>query len=227
MISAIERKTLNEINQIFDRNITRVECLIEQNFRNESIIILVTIFEVYFRDLFQNTREIWFNKPSRVLILSLDIQRKFIIRKKIKEFLQEVQAYDDFVNNYYIYEGNLALSSEGDILPDPDIECVNDTIFSKKRLNFQNLKERNGARNIYSMIYGFDFMDHLDETRSVSHERWKKLIEIFEERHNIIHNGIETEYSIEEIEAVIHSVKYLKKSTMEMISAGYERYTFQ
>lgn len=210
---------LKELNSAFDENIDRINKLIEAGFLNESVILLVTIFEVYFRDLAKISRCLWFGKPPKSLILALGNKETLEKRNKIKNFLQSIQSYEDFIQNYYVYQTSTNKSTDRHLIGDPDIDTLYITLFgdSKRRLNFQNLKNKNGARNVYLEFYSFDFKKNLNQNSSISTDIWQNLIDFFEIRHNIIHRGGSSEYSKEEIKNILDSVLYLREAAYDMI----------
>lgn len=207
---------LFEIASIYDNHINRIKSLLDLNYREEAVILTVTIFEVYFRDLFRVTKELWFVQYPCGSVDCLPIKEGIEARKKIQDYLQSIKAYDDFLGNYYVFER----CSIG-----PTKESIFATIFSEddkmNYLNFQLLNENKGVRSAYQMFFDIDIMKNLDPNVDSSQRKWIKLINLFKDRHEIIHKGKDTDFSKEDIIALLDALDYLKSQVMKKILSPY------
>jgi len=207
---------LLEIESIYDKHIKRIKDLLDLGFKEESVILTVTIFEVFFRDLFRVTRELWFTQYPCGSVDCLPITECTEARKKIQNYLKSIKAYEKFLGNYYVFERSGVYTTRDSIFA---------TIFDENEkmyyLNFQSLNEDNGVRGAYRMFFDIDIMMNLDDDTKVSQQKWEKLIKMFKNRHDIIHKGKNTEFSKEDIITLIDSLGFLKSKVMERILTPY------
>ncbi len=205
----IKNQEVLRIRDTFKQNTDRIDRLINEKYIEEPIIMTVTVFEVFLRDILKQFCNCWFYHEPHVPINALNIEEKVEYRKKIRKYLEEVGAYDEFLKNYYIYQS----------YPDPDITGVFVTLFGNqsRRINFQNLKHKNGARNAYKALFNIDLMLLLDQDRNKSEEKWKTLNELFQERHEIIHAGKTTSFSEEKLKDILSSLRYLEFNLLQKL----------
>ena len=110
-----------EINQTFIRNLNKINNLIEKEFIDEAVILMVTVLEVFWKDLFKINKDLWFSHLTKIgLIGGGTIDEEIEIRKKIRTYLKSIHVYDDFLRSYYIYQGQVTC---------PDIESIFETLF--------------------------------------------------------------------------------------------------
>jgi len=207
---------LLEIQSIYDKHIKRIKNLLDAGYKEEAVILTVTIFEVFFRDLFRITRDFWFTQYPCGSVDCLPITECIEARKAIQNYLKSIRAYDEFLGHYYVFE-------RGGVYPTRD--SIFATIFDENEkmnyLNFQILNDKRGVRDAYKMFFDFDIMKNLDNNTNASYQKWDKLLKLFQERHDIIHKGKSTDYSKEEIFELLDSLDLLKSKVMDRILTPY------
>jgi hypothetical protein len=190
---------MKSYEKAFDQNVARIERCLEHGLKEVAVILIVSTFESFLRDMFVLRKAWWFLKSKS----SLDMLKPET-RKEIRGYLQDIGAYDEFLRIRYMY-------SEG---RDPDITSLYEVLFPEKgreKINFQNLTRPYGVKVAYETFFKIDLLYSLDETSSTSDRRWETLIKLFYERHKIVHRGNETTFSKEDIDVVLESIKYLKR----------------
>lgn len=173
----------------------RIRELISRGYREEAIILIVTIFEVKMRYFLKKSKGNWFYISH---FSEISDEEKIALRKKIQQYLKKIRMFDEYLHNLYSHQYTQ---------PNSDIECLYYTIFQDDRIiNFQNLTDDNGVRKAYMTFLDIDISKCLDPDLKKSYQKWDLLITLFKERHNIIHRGIKTELSDDEINSVLLSI---------------------
>lgn len=197
----------NEICKIsdnFDLHAKRIQSLLEQGYTDESIILIVVIFEVLLKDLFKTCRGAWIHCGKGSDISHMNLDDKLEARKKIMKYLEDVRAYDKFLKNYYVYQCDD---------PYPETETLYQTLFGKTEvINFQNIKNNDGAHKAYKVFFDINLMKMLDTDEKSSYKKWKLLQELIEQRHQIVHSGESTTLIKEEIGTILQSLIFMKNS---------------
>jgi hypothetical protein len=210
------RDQLLEIESIYDKHIKRIKDLLDLGYKEEAVILTVTIFEVFFRDLFRVTKQLWFTQYPCGSVDCLPITEGIEARKKIQDYLQSIKAYDEFLGHYYVFERSGVY---------PTRDSIFATIFDENDkmnyLNFQLLNENKGVRDAYRIFFDIDIMMNLDDDTNVSQQKWTKLIKMFKDRHAIIHKGKDTGFSKEDVIELLDSLDFLKSKVMERILTPY------
>lgn len=181
----------------------RIQELVQKNFLEESIILTVTFFEIEMRDMVKNNKDIWFFLPKSTFF-EITSEQKGSIRKKIKKYLEKRSLYDQYLKNFHLYQ---------DIVSTPEISALYDTLFDDEKdfekINFQNIDDNYGVKEIFKLLYNIDIKDHFDTDQKKSHQRWNSLEKLIKERHRIIHSGEKTTLKPEEIIEVLQSIDSL------------------
>ena len=187
-----------DVFSVKTRLITRINKLLKAGYKEESIILIVTFFEVFFKISFKNFKDRWLSQFP-----NLSNEEKIEYRKTIRKYLESRKLYDEYLRNFHIHQ---------DISSNPEIESLYDTLFgepNKRKINFQNLNEAYGVRKAYQTFFNFDISKKLDPNQKKSNEMWELLKKMFEERHNIIHNGEETSLTSNQINDILDSIDFL------------------
>lgn len=170
-----EYEEIKRMIEAFDRNISRIERCLEAGLREESIILIVSTFEAFLRDLFVLKRSRWFYHTQEGIIPRM---MNTETRKIIRKYLQDIRAYNEFLGIRYVY-------SE-DSPDDPDIMSLYEVLFEpgkektdNEKINFQNLKNDNGAKVAYKTFFDIDLTRSLDGDRRASERMWEKLTSCF------------------------------------------------
>lgn len=204
-----KRDEINRIFKAFDYNVSLIEKCLNEDLREPAIILIVSTFEAFLRDIFILGKSRWF---FHNLDGPIPYMKKPDTRREIRNYLQKIRLYDKFIQVRYIYS---EVSPE-----DPDIMSLYEVLFGEtkendgktgnEKINFQNLKNDNGAKVAYKKFFDVDLMNSLDEKSSTSYRMWEKLIELFNERHDIVHKGKVTTFSNDDIHEVLNSLQYMK-----------------
>jgi len=200
-----------EIDQIFTRNFNKINNLIENEFLDEAVILMVTILEVFWKDLFKNNKELWFvHLTEGGMICALPNAERVEHRRFIRKYLESIRVYDDFLRNYYVYQSQI---------PDPDIDSVYEALFNNKndKINFQNLKGDNGAKQAYKTFFGIKLNKLFDKDENQSESKWRILNGLFDQRHEIIHAGRNTSLSKDELNELLRSIQIMKINLLNKI----------
>jgi hypothetical protein len=207
---------LLEIVSTYDKHEKRIRSFLKMDYNEEAVILIVTIFEVFFRDLFRITHELWFPQYCGGSIDCLPISESIKARKQIRNYLKSIKAYDEFLGNYFVFESQKVDATKNSIFATffDDNEKMN-------YLNFQILNEDKGVRVAYKIFFDIDIMMLLDADRKESQQKWKKLIKLFKDRHAIVHKGKNTQFSKEEITELLNSLDFLKSNVMKKILTPY------
>lgn len=185
----------------FNRNVSRIEKCLRADLKEEAIILVVSTFEVLLKDLFILKRSRWFSHASDPSPLPSFLQTPKI-RKHIRNYLEKIKAYDEFIKIQYIYSG---------VHDNPDIKSLCEVLIRQGKINFQNLTKENGVSAAYKIFFDIYLSKSLDENSSTSDRIWEKLNKLFDERHEIVHRSKGTTFSEEDIRTVLNSIKYLMK----------------
>ncbi len=208
--------SLKQTQLAFDKNIEKIRKLVDNNYFDESIILIVSIFEVFLRDSFRACYDVWFLHAPLEAIQWLRNEERVEYRNNIRKYLESIGAFEEYLKNYYVYQ---------DGIPDPEMISLYKTLFetrSKRGLiNFQNLTERNGARSAYLKVLDIDLMKLLDSDQNISNTNWEKLNQLFLERHEIIHNAHSTSLTKSNIHEILDSLEYLENALLENILRYY------
>lgn len=198
----------------YRRNIKKITKLLENGYLDESVVLLVTIFEVFLRDTVKSCRSVWFYHEPHFSIGRLNFDNIVEYRQKIRDYLESIGAYDEFLKNYYEYQNSL---------PDPEMDSVYATLFETKRkrgfINFQNLTD---ARQALKALLDIDLKDNLDDDRNRSNANWSKLNELVADRHRIIHQSITTDFSNSDVQIIIESLDYCIYKILSRILEYYQ-----
>jgi len=199
--------------QVYNKGRERILKLLNHEFKEEAVILTVSICEVLLKDFCKTCRTVWFYHVHNHHVNWTNEKSLQDYKIKIRSFLSPIKAYNSFLESYYIYQGT---SDE------PDFEALNEVLFGKNgRLNFQNLTDDRGASETYKFFFGIDLKDHLDSDKKSSHKKWLQLHKLVQERHNIIHNGSTCTMTTDEIREVISSLDYLKEFLIKKIGSYY------
>jgi hypothetical protein len=135
--------------EAFDRNFSRIERFLESGSKEESIILIVSTFEAFLRDLFVLKRSRWFDHTQDGGMPRMITSET---RKIIRKYLQNIRAYNEFLGIRYVY------SQESP--DDPDIISLYEVLFESntEKINFQNLKEDYGAKVAYKTFFDIDLV---------------------------------------------------------------------
>lgn len=203
-----------DIFDAYDRNISKINNIVNNDFLDAAIIMTVSAQEVLFTDLFKEYKPFWFTSKTGGHINAVTREKTLEIKREIRAFLRSIKAYDDFLKNYYVYQDQI----------NPDIDSVYETLFTgngRSKLNFQNLHEDYGARKAYKLFFNIDLMEMLDPNEDKSSNKWTDLILFYEERHAIIHKGKSTSFSQDKIKEVLKSLIYMRDRLSEIVMPCY------
>ena len=199
---------IKRILEAFDHNVSLIEKCLNQDLREPAIILTVSTFEAFLRDIFILGKSRWF---FHTLDGPIPYMKKPDTRRAIRNYLQKIKLYDKFIQIRYIYS---EISHE-----DPDIMSLHEVLFGEnkendekwnEKINFQNITDDYGAKVAYKNFFGIDLMNSLDEKMSTAHRRWENLIKLFNERHEIVHKGKVTTFSNDDIHKVLNSLQNMK-----------------
>lgn len=210
-------KIFMDIFDVFDANIMKIDNILKDDFCDVAIVMTVSALEVLLTDLLEAYKDFWFISRTGGAINAVFLENRLKIRKEIREYLQSIRVYDDFLRNYYVYQDQL----------NPETNSIYDILFPEKgshklnRLNFQNLKEKYGAREAYKLFFDVDLMKMLDSDENKSFNKWAELILFFEERHEIIHRGKSTSFSQSKIKDTLRSLLYMRDRLAEKVICCY------
>jgi hypothetical protein len=184
--------------------------LVQKNYIEESIILTVTLFEFLMRDLVKDNKSVWFFLPL-LQFSELPSDKRIAIRKKIKKYLEDRKLYDQYLINIHLYQD----------LPNLEIEALYHTLFDSERdidrINFQNLSDKKGVKDIIKFLYDFNIIDYLDRDEIKAHNKWNLLARLIQERHNIIHKGDPATLKPEEIIEIINSIGELNHNLLQRL----------
>jgi len=197
---------------VYNKGKTRILKLLDSDYKEEAIILTVTICEVLLKDFCKTCKGVWIHHQYGNLIPGLGSERTYQAKIKIRDYLVSIGAYENFLKSYYVFQGGPSI--------DPDADALFEVLFGKndRYINFQNLKE---ANNIYKFLFNINLLENLDSNQNLSHRKWEQLQKLIQERHDIIHKGSETTMEIDEIRQVISSLDYLKDFLIKQIGSYY------
>ncbi|KAF5417493.1 MAG: hypothetical protein C5S49_03295 [Candidatus Methanogaster sp.] len=204
---SVEKKDESDrILNTFDRNISQIEKCLENDLKEVSIILIVTTFEAFLKDVFKFCKTLWFSHTTEQANPKLVTPNA---RKTLRKYLKGINAYDEFLKTRYVYSNMF----------DPDTISLNEVLFKNQmgKINFQNLTNENGVKVAYKAFFDICLYNLLDANERNSNKMWEKLINLFEERHEIVHKGIATEFSEDEIRRVLGSIKYLEDCLIQKL----------
>jgi hypothetical protein len=193
------------------RLIERINSLLKNGYKEESIVQMVTIFEIFFKYCFMSFKDRWLSQSP-----NLSPEDKIEYRKAIRKYLEKMRLYDEYLRNYHIYQN---------IVPIPEIESLYDTLFGKNergKLNFQNLSGDRSVRQAYLAFFNFDISKNLDQDQAISEKKWMLLHKLFEERHKIVHEGDETELTSQQINEMLESMDFLVEELQSIFTDTLE-----
>lgn len=184
--------------------------LVKENYIEESIILTVTLFEFLMRDVVKDFKFVWFYLP--VLQFSeLPLDKKIALRKKIRKYLDDRKLYNQYMVNINLYQD----------LPNLEIEALYHTLFDSdrdiERINFQNLHDKKGVKQVIKFLYDIDIIDYLDQDKIKAQKKWFLLGRLIQERHNIIHKGDPATLNSEEIIEIINSIGELNHNIVQKL----------
>ena len=214
---------IESIRNTFKQNVSRIEKCLENELNEASIVFIVSVFETFLKDIFVLCKPMWFGYPIQEDSVMDTIGEK---RRRIYNYLKEINALDEFIKIRYIYSYAGFDSAKSNLLSPSDIAPIYEVLFKEekdkdniesKKINFQNLTKDNGVRVAYKTFFDIDLLESLAGDSSTSHRMWEKLNELFDERHGIVHKGKKTEFSKEDIRTVLNSITYLKESLDERL----------
>lgn len=204
---------LDNIFHAFDTNISKIKDLIDNEYYDAAIVMMVSILEVLLRDLFIANKSSWFVSWIGARPTDEDLEN----RKKLRKYLHSINAYDDFLKNYYVYQQ----------MPNKEGLSVYYTLFpenGKSLINFQNIegrgKVKNGAMNAYLTFYNINLSELVDKDENKS-DKWDSLRNLVKERHNIIHGGTSASFSQQEIIDALDSLKIMKLNLSKKMYYNY------
>lgn len=192
----------NDVFRIYDERVERINELIQKGYNEESVILIVTIFEILLENVFKMSYGYWFHEETSQFT-NLSPEEKINFRKKIRKYLEKVKKYDEYLSNLYLFQG---------IYTNPDIPCLYFTLFNgRSKINFQNLKDHYGAKEAYQKFLNIDISNGLDVDQKKSQTKWDLLCKLIDERHDIIHRGRKTTLKNTEIVEILDSINFLKE----------------
>jgi len=184
--------------------------LVEKEYIEESIILTVTLFEFLMRDLVKDHKNLWFYFPL-LRFSELPSDKKLIIRKKIKKFLEEGKMFEQYLINIHLYRD----------APEMEIEALYHTFFDDERdidrIKFQNLSDKKGVKEIIKFLYDIKIIDYLDQDKIKARDKWTLLGKLIQDRHNIVHRGDPATLKREEIIEIINSVGELNHNILQKL----------
>jgi len=202
---------LEKINQTFTSNLDKINNLIGKDFLDEAVILIVTILEVFWKDLFKSNKELWFSHLTEIgLVGGGTIEEEIEIRKNIRVYLKSIRVYDDFLRSYYIYQGQAVHA---------DIDSIFEALFENNndKINFQDLTNSNGVKKAYKSFFDISLIKLFHENISESGKIWTELTVLFKQRHEIIHAGRNTSFSKDELNKLLESIKVMKHNLLKKI----------
>ena len=208
------REQIDVLDIIEDHN-SRIFKLNQLGFKEESIILTVTIFEVLMKRDFWESKNFWFFTPTDEHSKT-SLEYRMAIRKKIQKYLKSIKLFPEYLSNLYLYSNTTV---EG------EIDCLFETLFKNERkLNFQNLKT---VQKIYLTFFDIDLSTCLDHNPEKSRNKWELLEKLINERHNIIHKGKKTSFTQDQIIEILKSIDTIfrcigKKKAIYVISTWNE-----
>jgi hypothetical protein len=173
----------------------RIIELAQKDYVDESIILTVTFFEITMKNIIKDNKKVWFYLPHGSLS-ELTLDKKVVVRNKIKRYLDKIRLYDNYIKNFYLYYDS----------PDPEIETLYHVLFDENRLNFQNLADNNGVKDLFKFLFDIDIRDFLDTNKKISRQKWSNLDRLIKDRHNIIHNGERATLKTDEVIEILNSL---------------------
>lgn len=200
-----EKDEIFRIIETFNRNVKRIERCLKAGFKEESIILIVSTFEAFLRDLFVIKKSRWF---FHKLEGPIPYMMKPETRENIRKYLEKIKAYEEFLKIRYVYS---------EVSYDLDVTSLYEVLIKQRKINFQNLNDNDGVRAAYKAVFDIDLRKNMSTDSSTSKKLWDNLVKLFKERHTIIHKGKETTISEENIRAVLNSIKYLKHYLIESL----------
>jgi hypothetical protein len=210
-----ELDEIKKIKQTFASNLDKINNLIENNFLDEAVILIVAILEVFWKDLFKINKELWFSHLNEIgLVGGGTIEEEINNRKNIRTYLKSIRVYDDFLRSYYIYQVQTV---------NADIESIFEALFENNndKINFQNLTMDNGVKKAYKAFFDINLTKFFHENTSESGKIWTKLTDLFKERHEIIHAGRSTSFSETELNELLESIKVMEFNLLKKICAHW------
>ncbi len=135
----------DQILNTFDRNISQIEKCLENDLKEVSIILIVTTFEAFLKDVFKFCETSWFSHTAEQANPKLVTPSA---RKTLRKYLKGINAYDEFLKTRYVYSN----------MVDPDTISLNEVLFRSQmgKINFQNLKNENGVKVAYKAFFDID-----------------------------------------------------------------------
>ena len=186
------KDTLEKIRIIQNHNF-RISKLIKIGFKEESIILTVTIFEVLMKDYFWKSRENWFWIPSHNFF-ALSDDEKLIIRNKISNYLEGRKLRVKYKKNLCQYPES----------QNSEIDCLYEILNKNDRkINFQNLDI---VKDTFLTFFDIDISKSMDSDEEISLKNWDLLNKIIEERHLIIHEGRQSSLTEDQILVVLKAI---------------------
>lgn len=181
--------------------------LVNKKYIEESIILTVTFFEFLMRDLVKFFKAVWFYFPL-FHFSELPLDKKLVIRKKIKKYLKSKKLYNQYIRNTHLYQDS----------PDLEIEALYHTLFDEERdldrINFQNIVD---VKEIVNFLYDINIVDCLDLDKTKSHRKYNSLEKLIKDRHEIIHKGDPATRKPEEIIEVIKTIGELEHNILQKL----------
>lgn len=206
----------------FEYNLSQIDDLLKNGYREVSIILIVSAFESFLGDIFELCSDQWFNYKLE--------NERVESRKIIYEYLDKINILDEFIKRRYLYSNSDHYDSGYGQLNTyiADEKTLFDILLGKNgkgKINFQNLKNEYGVKIAYKKFFNIDLDKSLDKDSATSNKLWEKLIKLFDERHAIVHKGKRTAFSEKDIDEVLNSIKFLKKQLCgEIISKTLKRH---
>ncbi len=204
---SVEKKDKSDqILNTFDRNISQIEKCLENDLKEVSIILIVTTLETFLKDTFKFCETYWFSYTTEQAHPKLVTPNA---RKILRKYLKKINAYDEFLKTRYVYSN----------MVDPDTISLYEVLFEgqMEKINFQNLKDKNGVKFAYKAFFDIDLYNLLDTDEGNSKKMWNKLIELFNERNEIVPTGKVTELSEDDIRSALGSIKYLEDCLIQKL----------
>lgn len=203
-MSAEKKDKCDQILNTFNRNVSQIEKCLEYDLKEVSIILIVSTFESFLNDVFMFCETLWFSHTREHINPKLTTPNA---RKTLRKYLKNINAYDDFLKTRYVYSN----------MSNPDTISLKDIFKDERRISFQNLKSNRGVKVAYKAFFDIDIYRILDADESNSFKMWEDLNRLFEERHEIMHEGKVTEFSEDEIRRVLGSIKYLEDCLIQKL----------
>jgi hypothetical protein len=209
-MSEKQNTTITRINQTFDYN-TKLIDEIKNCSIDAAVVFTVSLMETILCEYFYFSENRWFDHCRKVGEIPIPILDTPQARFQIRKYLKNNRWVDEFFELRYIY----------DKTSNPDLAALHELL--AKKINFQSLNpgdNRSGVK-AYKIFLNIDLDLCLDLNKEKSSENWIILKKMIQARHEIIHRGKKSDISLQEMESILNSLKYLKKILSDRLCVKY------